>query len=125
MKFLRDTHIDIKRLSKYTTTLVKLYSFLTSYEIHSIYHSCKFSHDNFKSYLNLNVYKYILNPFTEIYNNKFRIEKSKIISKLYTGDTNDKISSLIDLSEMISNTKENNDIIIIMIWISLKIQVMN
>lgn len=37
---------------------------------------------------------------------------SKIISKLYTGDTNDKISSLIDLSEMISNTKENNDIII-------------
>ena len=31
LKFLRDTHIDIKRLSKYTTTLVKLYSFLTSY----------------------------------------------------------------------------------------------
>ena len=108
LKFLRDTHIDIKRLSKYTTTLVKLYSFLTSYEIHSIYHSCKFSHDNFKSYLNLNVYKYILNPFTEIYNNKFRIEKSKIISKF--GKDNFNVTLVIRGNILLSSDYEDQTI---------------
>lgn len=108
LKFLRDTHIDLKRLSKYNRTMVKIYSFLTSYEINSIYHSCKLAHDNIKNYLKTNIYKYILVPFTEIYNNQFKIENSNILFKFEKNNFN--VILIIKGKIILNSSYENNTI---------------
>lgn len=108
LKFLRDTHIDLKRLSKYNRTMIKIYSFLTSYEINSIYHSCKLAHDNIKNYLKTNIYKYILVPFTEIFNNKFKIENSNILFKFEKNNFN--VVLIIKGKIILNSSYENNTI---------------
>lgn len=79
MKFLRDTHIDIIKLSKYQNTLLTLISFLQDRDIKELYHSCTKANQIIRAMINSHCKQYIVDPFIAAYNKCFRFQRCLIV----------------------------------------------